>query len=485
MSCTVLQIPFSIKPFQRRFLAGAFAPGIDTAALSIPRGNGKSALAGLIIARAMTPGDPLHVPGKECILGAASIKQGRIVYKFAREYLGGPDNPAYRYQDAMHRIGIFHKATNTRTDVISSSGKTAMGLGADTNIVIIDEPGAMEVNGGQLLNDAVDTALGKPGSVMRLIYIGTLAPAMSGWWHDLVKRGSRRGVYVMSIQGDPERWDQYQEIRKTNPLCNVDAKFRRKLLTERDSAREDPRLKARFLSYRMNLPTPDETTVLLTADDWRRVMSRPLPPRSGRFTVGYDLGGGRAWSAAVACWKNGRVEAIAVAPGIPNLTAQEKRDRVPRGTYEKLHGLGVLRIAEGLRVQPPGALHRAVIAEWGTPDMIMCDYFRLNELRDVVGYCNLEPRRPLWSSGSEDVRALRKLSMDGPLSCGGPSAALIAASLAVAVVECDTSGNVRLRKGSANTARDDVAAALILACGSLKRELDKGDQSGFKITAVG
>ena len=55
----------------------------------------------------------------------------------------------------------------------------------------------------------------------------------------------------------------------------------------------------------------------------------------GRPAVGIDLGGGRAWSAAVGLWENGRMEAIAVAPGIPSLEEQEKRDRVPSGTYRR------------------------------------------------------------------------------------------------------------------------------------------------------
>ena len=40
------------------------------------------------------------------------------------------------------------------------------------------------------MNDAIVTALGKPGSPMRAVFIGTLAPAMAGWWHELVKAGS-------------------------------------------------------------------------------------------------------------------------------------------------------------------------------------------------------------------------------------------------------------------------------------------------------
>ena len=135
-----------------------------------------------------------------------------------------------------------------------------------------------------------------------------------------------------------------------NPLTAIDAGFRKKLLEERDKARVDTRLKARFCSYRMNVPMGDESEVLLTVTDWERVERREVPDRAGRPIVGVDLGGGRAWSAATAIWPNGRVEAVAVAPGIPSLEEQEKRDRVPAGTYQRLYDGGQLMVADGLRV---------------------------------------------------------------------------------------------------------------------------------------
>ena len=71
-----------LRPFQRTFIRRALAPGIDVAALSIPRGNGKSWLAAHLLQRALTPGDSLHVPGSEYLLCAASIEQARLVYRF-------------------------------------------------------------------------------------------------------------------------------------------------------------------------------------------------------------------------------------------------------------------------------------------------------------------------------------------------------------------------------------------------------------------
>ena len=96
--------------------------------------------------------------------------------------------------------------------------------------------------------------------------------------------------------------------------------------------------------------------MLLTVDDWEcDGGERPVPARTGRPIFAYDLGGGRAWSAAVAVWRTGRVECLAVAPGIPGLEAQEKRDRVATGTYRWLVQTGALSVAEGLRVhnRPP------------------------------------------------------------------------------------------------------------------------------------
>ena len=457
-----------LRPFQRRFIRGFTRPGIHTGALCLPRANGKSALAAHLVTRSLTPGDSLFRPGTESVLCAASIEQARICFRFARTDL--EPRGGYRFLDSHTRIGINHVATNTRLRVIGSNGKTAMGL-VGCPWVVADEPGAWEVNGGTLLHDAIQTAMGKPGSPLCVVYIGTLAPSMSGWWHDLVKDGSHGSTYVQALRGDPEKWDRWPEIRRCNPLVNISPEFRKKLLEERDSARRDSRLKARFFSYRLNIPSGDESTMLLTVEDWERVSARPVPPRAGRPIAAYDLGGGRAWSAAVAVWKNGRCEAIAVAPGIPDLAEQEKRDKVPSGLYRKLSEDGRLHVSEGLRVQPPSHLHEAVVREWGVPASILCDRFRLNELKDAVNGAPLVPRVARWSEASEDIRALRSIAADGPLSCAESSRSLIAASLAVSMVKNDDQGSVRMVKKTNNTARDDVGAALVLAAGSFVRSL--------------
>ena len=458
-----------LRGFQKRFIKGALAPGIDVAALSIPRGNGKSWLAADLLRRCLTPGDDLHVPGAEFLLCAGSIEQARLVFRFIRTAL--EDTGEYRFLDSATRIGITRKDDNTRVRVLSSNGKTAMGI-VNCPLLVADEPGSWEVNGGTLMYDAIITALGKPNSPMKAVFIGTLAPAMSGWWHDLIEDGSNGSTFIQSLRGNVEKWDSWAEIKRCNPLTAISSEFRKRLIGERDAARLGSRLKARFLSFRLNRPSGDESQVLLTVADWERVIARDVPERQGRPIVAVDLGGGVSWSSAVALFPSGLVEALAVAPGIPSLEDQEKRDRVPAGTYGKLYDCGQLEIAEGLRVQPPAQLWEMIRETWGKPQLLVCDRFRLAELEDAVkNQVRLEPRISRWSDAAFDIRSLRQMALDGPLSVDKGSRALLETSLSAAMVKSDDQGNTRLvKKGTQNASRDDVAAALVLACGALARK---------------
>lgn len=281
----------------------------------------------------------------------------------------------------------------------------------------------------------------------------------------------------MRIQGDRDRWQEINHVYRCNPLSKIDANFRKRLRLELAEALRDTRKKSEFFSYRLNLPSPDEQKVLLTLDDFQQICDREVLPRSGRPIVGVDLGAGRAWSSASAIWPSGRLESFALAPGVPNLEAQEKRDIVPPGTYRRLYEQGQLEVADGLRVPSPRQLVARIIAEWGTPSSITCDRFRLAELQDAAPRMRIEPRAARWSESSEDIRALRKLSQDGPLACDIKSRDLVGVSLAATTVKSDDQGSLRLTKSRNNQARDDVSAGLVLAAGAWERSQKKPRRS--------
>ena len=152
-----------LLPFQQRFVRAICREHrpADIAALSVPRGNGKSWLCGGLVARSITPGDVLFEAGVENILVSASRVMASIVLEFARAKLGESD--AYRWSND----GVVHKATRARVRIISSDSRRALGLGANVRIVIADEPGAWSPTAGRRLWDTIMTALGKRRTTVR------------------------------------------------------------------------------------------------------------------------------------------------------------------------------------------------------------------------------------------------------------------------------------------------------------------------------
>ena len=104
--------------------------------------------------------------------------------------------------------------------------------------------------------DAITTSMGKPNSPLRVIIIGTIAPSTDGWWADLIKDGTHGSVPMSSLyRGDRDKWDEWKEIRRVNPLTSISADFSAEATGGNVTlAYGDGRLKARFLSYRSERP---------------------------------------------------------------------------------------------------------------------------------------------------------------------------------------------------------------------------------------
>ena len=168
---------------------------------------------------------------------------------------------------------------------------------------------------------------------------------------------------------------------------------------------------------------------------------------------------------------------------LPN---RRRADGVPEGLYQRLAASGRLEVADGLRIPPVRLLVEQALYYWGAPAIIICDRFRLADLRDAKPPCPVEPRVTRWSDAASDIRALRKMALDGNLAVDPASRQLLSASLSVATVKSDDQGNVRLVKsGSNNQARDDVAAALLLAAGEHARRAARPKPRPFRVLVAG
>ena len=454
-----------LEGFQRRFIRGAFRPGVHLAALSGPRSLGKTSLSAWLLSAAIDPSGPLHSPGSESVMLASSLDQARACFSVLRSTLG---ETGYRFLDSSQRIRARHVASRSTVRVASSDSKRALGI-LNAPLIVLDEPAALHSRDGASMADALMTSGGK--TEQRLILIGTKAPAPAGgWWRKLLASGGAAGEYIQVHEGsdDDADWHLWSNVKKANPLVGVNPHLGPKLKAELIKARRDDDAKRRFLSFRLNRPAQSASSVLLTTSQWDAVEARPVPAASGRPIIGLDCGSSRAWSTAAILWRSGRLGSICLCPGIPSLADQERRDAKPRGLYQRLAAAGLLHVDEGRRVVRVDEL--VARAMRFHPSVVVCDRFRYEEVLDAVrGRCPVVRRRTRWSESTTDIMALRRLARDGDLAVEEHSRPLFVLALAESQV-IEEEGNIRMKKiDSNNRHRDDLAAALILAAGVLSR----------------
>ena len=175
-----------LLPYQKQFLTAVCRRDNrpEVSVLSVSRGNGKTFLAGALLAKALKPSDDqLYVEGAESVLVSASRPMAALTLEAARRVLG--DEAGFRWR----ADGCTHLKTRTRCRVLSSDSRRAYGLGADLNVAVLDEPGSFAPTSGERLWQALQGSLGK-NSTARILAVGTLAPgAIGGWWQQFVEGG--------------------------------------------------------------------------------------------------------------------------------------------------------------------------------------------------------------------------------------------------------------------------------------------------------
>ena len=468
--------------FQRRFVEAVCRQHDppDIAALSIGRGNGKSWLAGGMVARSITPDDELFEEGVENILVSSSRSQAQIVLEFSRQALGESD--AYRWRND----GVVHKASRTRVRVISSDSRRALGLGANARIIVADEPAAWGP-GGLRLWTAVTGALGKRKT--QIVVIGTLAPSPltgpAAFWPDFIKQGSGEGHHVSLLAANQAEWESFDEVLRVNPVAAISPHLRRTLEREHKAALASERAARTFKQYRLNLPgDPVDSQPLVTTTEWARVCARPVPECEGQPVIGVDLGGSRSWSAAAALWPSGRIEAWALAPGVPSLADQEREDQVPACAYLELVRSGGLAVDEG-RAVPDVERLLSRIWSW-SPRCVVSDPYRAPELNQAVaGRVRVVERARGGGEAISNVQALRSRLLDTDAGVTEASRATLGAAFAQTNLAIDAAGLTRVTKTRARRSRDDAAAALLLACGEEARRPAAVELKGAHISHDG
>ena len=262
--------PFRLLPWERRFLRGTFGQDGD-AALTVARGNGKSALLGAVAVAVLDPEGPLHGPRREVVCCASSFSQGRVIFEdvtaLLRARYGQLRRKTWRWQDSQNAAILEHRETGSRVRCIGSDPKRAHGL--RPYLVLADEPAQWPGATSERMLQALRTGLGKvPGS--RLVALGT-RPEGSDHWFSRMLAGEAGYAQVHAARREDPPF-QLRTIRRANPSWNALPSLQARLLQERAEARISPDALASWRSLRLNMGEPDtHRALILSADLWKSI----------------------------------------------------------------------------------------------------------------------------------------------------------------------------------------------------------------------
>lgn len=468
---------FAVLPWQRRLVRGIVAA--RTSAISVARGNGKSALLAGVATAALI--GPLRQRRGETIIVASSFAQARILFEFITGAIGPtlarPENRRrFRVADSANSATIEDRQTGCRVRCIGSDPRRAHGLAPV--LVLADEPAQWPPGTGERMVAALRTSSGKqPHS--RFVALGTRPADPEHWFSKMLAGGADYAQCHTAGPDDPPF--QRRTWRKANPSLDHMPDLEEAIRAEAREARRDPAMLAAFEALRLNMGTSDtETALLLDAGLWREIEGEAA--RNGPCIWGVDLGTSAAQSAIAAFWPaTGALECLAAFPCEPSLTERGLRDGVA-GLYEACARRGEL-LTLGQRSTAVSGLLRAALERFGRPSRIVADRWREAELRDAldaagVPATTLETRGQGFKDGAEDVRAFRRACADGRVT-PAPSLLLRAAMMEARTVS-DPAGNSKLSKGAEGgrrlRARDDASAAAILAVAGGARNPAKARQ---------
>ena len=460
---------FKLLPWQKAFVKGAFRARTSKAALSLPRGPGKTTLLAALAAAAVK--GPLAIDRGEIVFVAASLEQARIAFSDVKAFLGvkGPKRGLWRVHDSTTRVMLEHLPSGSKVYCLSSNPKTAHGRRPGP-LAILDEPAQWGTTADEMYA-AIRTGMGKTDNA-RLIAIGTRPESQSHFFSTLLEDADFSLCYAAEPTTDPlspaALTQAYPSLRQLPAL-------RREVLDEQRKAARDPALLAQFRALRLNQGTSDTVVLhLLSPEEWQAAED-VAAAKSGPCYWGIDLGTTAAMSAIASYWpQTGRLEAVAAFPSNPSLSERERKDGVAKGLYQAMVDRGELLLL-GDNVVPVGGLVAAAAANFGNPEGIAADRWRVGELKDALTeaavLASIIARGMGWKDGAEDVRDFKTAFLNGRVR--PRSSLLLRAAMAETRLMSDPAGNHKIAKAGEGSrrrnGRDDPAVAAVLGVGVAER----------------
>ena len=226
---------FAVLPWQSRFVRGALASGVQSAALSVARGNGKTTLLSGIAAATLD--GPLAVPRGETVIVASSFEQARIAFEHVIAFMGDKLIDARRWKvwDTAQQARIEDRQTGARVRCIGSDPRRAHGLAPV--LVLADKPAQWPESTGERMVAALRTAAGKqPHS--RFVALGTRPADAEHWFAKLLTGGADYAQCHAAGSDDPKY--HKRTWVKANPSLGHMPDLVTAIRTEALQAKRDP-----------------------------------------------------------------------------------------------------------------------------------------------------------------------------------------------------------------------------------------------------
>ena len=474
--------PVNLLPWQRRFLSGAFKPGVSSAALTLGRGNGKSTYAAMLGAACVK--GPLAQPMGEVVVVASSFQQAFITHNHIEHFLQPwitKDKPRYRVWSSSNHAEIKDKQTGAGVRCIGSDPKRMMGLAP--SLIIADEIASWLANSIDKSLAALDTSLGKLEGT-RILYLGTRAADPEHPFEILINGGADYSQIHTAGPEDPPF--QRRTWKKANPSLDLFVDLEAKIRKEAAQAKRNSSNLASFKSLRLNQGTSEvQQSLLLDAGVWEGIEVDTLVKPEGDYVLGLDTGTTVSMSAASAYFiKSGYLDGFGLFASVPGLAERGLSDGLGN-LYVRMYEQGDL-VLGGERVSDLSILITQCSKRWGTPAAMVCDRWRADELREVLTKIEY-PRVPIiergqgFKDGGEDVRIFRNSCLSGLVK---PKRSLaLRSAMATAKTIQDPAGNEKIYKNSKRI-RDDLAVSSVLAVAQGERmrpQLERPKQTRLQI----
>ncbi|MBB2992363.1 phage terminase large subunit-like protein [Mycolicibacterium iranicum] len=207
---------FRLRGFQREIVRGAFAPGVRTALVSIPRANGKTMLAAALALAELFVGPP----SAEVLVVASDARQSAITLRYAKRMVELNPALAERVQVYADRLYV---PENDATLLPLPAEPGAL-HGHDPSLLIVDELHVVT----EAVWEAITSMSGKRPESLTLAISTPASSADSIMWR-LVEHG-RSGTdtsFYFREFAAPDGWevDSREAWRIANPALSCDDPF--------------------------------------------------------------------------------------------------------------------------------------------------------------------------------------------------------------------------------------------------------------------